>query len=106
MPCSRSPEGVPAPGGGPAQGGSAPGGACSGEVGGCGFVETQPPESRRLLLRTVRILLECILVYFKLTKNALANSGNSQIKYLFNHGMIKLRAPIGRFCSLVENVFF
>ena len=82
MPCSR---GVPAPRG------SAPGGACSGGVpalvrvpalgrvpapvrvpalgggvcsrgcllpGGLG----DPPESRWLLLRTVRILLECILV--------------------------------------------
>ena len=46
-----------------AAGGSAPGGGvCSRGVpapgGGC----VDPPESRRLLLRTVRILLECILV--------------------------------------------
>ena len=47
MPCSRG----SAPGGVPA-----PGGACSG-----GGV-WRPPESRQLLLRTVRILLECILV--------------------------------------------
>ena len=72
MPCNRSPGGsapgegggVPAPGdacswgglwgvcsrGVPALGRSAPGG--------CG----DPPESRRLLLRTVCILMECILV--------------------------------------------
>ena len=42
--------GGPAPGGVPTPGGSAPGGL------------TRPPNSRRLLLRTVRILLECILV--------------------------------------------
>ena len=40
---------MPAPGGG-------------GLLPGVGGVET-PPESRRLLLRTVRILLECILVF-------------------------------------------
>ena len=52
--CSR---GVPARGGGLLLGGgSALGGAC------LGVCVWRPPESRRLLLRTVRILLECILV--------------------------------------------
>ena len=44
----------------PDSGGSASGGACSWGAEGCG----DPPESRRLLLRTVRILLECILAVF------------------------------------------
>ena len=44
----------------PAPGGACSRGVCSGGV--CsGGVET-PPQSRRLLLRTIRILLECILV--------------------------------------------
>ena len=38
-----------------------PGGACSGGV--CSQGVWRPPRSRRLLLRTVRILLECILVH-------------------------------------------
>ena len=50
--------GVPGPRGVPAPGGSAPR-----WVPAPGRVETPPPESRRLLLRTVRILLECILVF-------------------------------------------
>ena len=88
---------MPAPGGGPAQGGSAPGAACSGEVGGVGLWRPSRPKADGYC---------CGRYASYWTKNALANSGNSQIKYLFNHGMIKLRAPIGRFCSLVENVFF
>ena len=40
------------------QGGSALGGGVSAPEGVCG----DPPQIRRLLLRTVRILLECILV--------------------------------------------
>ena len=56
-------QGVPAPGLRGGLGGGdgdtcSRGGACSGGV------FTSPPESRRLLLRTVRILLECILVYY------------------------------------------
>ena len=44
------------------------GGACSG--GGRG----DPPESRLLLLRTVHILLECILVILLLARSEAANS--------------------------------
>ena len=71
MPCSRgcllrgaaggapAPGGMPAPGGCLLQGGLLPGVcACSRCVCVCG----DPPESRWLLLRTVRILRECILV--------------------------------------------
>ena len=79
MPCSRSLGGlVP---GVPAPGGSVLGEVCSG--GGCacsggvpapeGGVET-PPESRLLLLRTVHILLECILVILLLARSEAANS--------------------------------
>ena len=39
-----------------------PGGACSWGVPAPGGVEETPPACRQLLLRTVRILLECILV--------------------------------------------
>ena len=76
-------------------GGSAPGGACSR---GCG----DPPESRRLLLRTVRILLECILVkHFSCTMPATSiinsngsshtsqnpDSSNPQIKFISRNQM-------------------
>ena len=44
----------------PASGGSAPGDACWGV---CSQGVCRPPQSRRLLLRTVRILLQCILVF-------------------------------------------
>ena len=61
MPCSRTLEGGVLLGGvcsgGSALEGSPPGGSPS-----RGGVETPPPESRRPLLRKVRILLECILV--------------------------------------------
>ena len=52
MPCSR---GVPAPGGVCFRGGACSRGVC--------VWRPHPPRSRRRLLRTVRILLECILVY-------------------------------------------
>ena len=51
------PGGVPGPGGGA----WSRGGACSGRSGPVGGTWWRPP--RRLLLRAVRILLECILVY-------------------------------------------
>ena len=57
--------GVPGPGGGLVRGVSGPRGCLLGGSAlrrGCGDL---PPESRRLLLRTVRILLECILVSIK-----------------------------------------
>ena len=41
----------------------ASGEVCSGGVPAPGGWCGDPPESRRLLLRTIRILLECILVY-------------------------------------------
>ena len=66
MPCSR---GVPALGGVPAQWGCLlPDGVCSRGclLWGGGFAPGgwRPPQSRQLLLWTVRILLECILVMF------------------------------------------
>ena len=79
-----------------ARGGSAPGGCLL-----QGGVET-PPESRRLLLRTVRILLECILVkHFSCTMPATSiinsngsshtsqnpDSFNPQIKFISRNQM-------------------
>ena len=62
-------------GGGLVRGGCLVGGVCS-FLGGGYLVETPPPG--RLLLRAVRILLECIFIYFPLClklilKNVLAN---------------------------------
>ena len=71
--------GVPAPPGGLLWGVPAPGrGGVEPALGGWG-VETPSATSRRLLLRTVRILLECILVflqYFKQSYNCVLLSIN------------------------------
>ena len=72
MPCSRSPGECLLRRGYACSGGACSGGgACSqGDV----FVEeTPPPASRRLLLRTVRILLECILVFEFTRKGVFVN---------------------------------
>ena len=59
MPCSRG-EGMQQRGESAPGGGAWSRGVCSGRV--CSGGDGDPPESRRLLLRTVCILLECILV--------------------------------------------
>ena len=79
MPCSRS------PGGGHV---CFWGGACSGGVPASGGGHEDSPKSRWLLLRTVRILLECILViikvYYKthISENILGITGFAQFAIL------------------------
>ena len=97
MPCSRSPGGgMSASGGVPALGRCLFwGGACSGAgclLQGCacfGGAMKTPHKSRWLLLRTVRILLECILViikvYYKthISENILGITGFAQFAILW-----------------------
>ena len=67
MPCSRSPGGSLLWG----EGYLLWGGACSQGVTAPGECGGDPPASRRLLMRTVRILLECILVEKRISQSPL-----------------------------------